>query len=189
MDKIVNILNQSFIFGTYKVKGVNNMEEVFFKYGPDIKKWCFSKTKNMLDAEDLFQEIQMQLFKASLKDPIILDEERFVWKIAYYTWCKKVRDYEKQKHFVSLSLEMSSTIEDSSMDILKEVEKNELSFVLQNFIEGLSEKLKQCIILYYYKDLSVKEISEMLHLKEGMVKYYLFQGRKKLRSDLENEKL
>lgn len=42
------------------------------------------------------------------------------------------------------------------------------------------------LILYYYCDFSVQEISESKKLNEGTVKTLLFRGRKKLKERLED---
>ena len=158
--------------------------ELYEKYYKDLFKWCLAKTRNYVDAEDLLQDISYQLIKSSSQNILIIDEERFIWKVAYYTWCKKVRDYNKQKKLVSLTNELENTIKDD-IDILKQVETEEIKSILNNIIEKLDTKCKKCINLYYYEDLSIKEVADKLSMNESLVKYYLYQARNKIRSELE----
>lgn len=161
--------------------------ELYKKYYNQLFKWCMTKTSNYTEAEDLLQEINYQLVIAFSRDVIIVDEERFIWKIAYYTWCKKVREYSKKKKLISLTDELENTIEDENIDILKQVEMDELKNVLLQHISNLDLKMKKCLILYYYENLSIKEIAQTLNMKDNLVKYYLYQARNKLRRDLKNE--
>lgn len=159
-------------------------EELYIKYNESLFKWCLSKTNNYNDAEDLLQEINYQLTIAFSRDVLIIDEERFVWKIAYYTWCKKVKDYEKGKNNVPLTDELSNKISDNGTDIFKQVEMIEIRDILINYINSLDLMSKKCIILYYYEDLSIKEISNTLKIKDNLVKYYLHKARNKIREEL-----
>lgn len=163
-------------------------DEIYKKYNSQLFKWYLSKTHNYIDAEDLLQEINYQLVLTLSKDIVIVDEERFIWKIAYYTWCKMAKKYIKAKEIVSMTSEMENILSDN-FDITKQVEIDEVKDVLLKCISKLNDMTKKCVILYYYEDLSIKEISNMLNIKDSLVKYYLFQARKKIRSELENENI
>jgi len=163
-------------------------DELYNKYHNQLFRWCITKANNYNDAEDLLQEINYQLAIAFSRDVIIVDEERFIWKVAYYTWCKKVKEYTSNKNVISLTDELENTIKDNSVDILKQVEMTEVKDILLKHISKLDITSKKCIILYYYEDLSVKEIANTLNMKDNLVKYYLYKARKQLRKELENEK-
>ncbi|MBU1078149.1 MAG: RNA polymerase sigma factor WhiG [Spirochaetes bacterium] len=49
------------------------------------------------------------------------------------------------------------------------VEKNEVKNVIAKVIQGLPDKEKEVIILYYYEDLTLKEIGEVLDVTESRV--------------------
>lgn len=163
-------------------------DEIYIKYNKQLFKWCLSKTHNYIDAEDLLQEINYQLVLTLSKDIVIVDEERFIWKVAYYTWCKMAKKYIKNKEIVSMTSEIENILSDN-FDITKQVEVDEVKDILLKCISKLNDMTKKCVILYYYEDLSIKEISNMLNIKDSLVKYYLFQARKKIRSELENENI
>ena len=46
---------------------------------------------------------------------------------------------------------------------------------------GLTSNEKNSFQLYYLKDLSIKEISNILNTKETTVKYYLYNARNKIK--------
>ena len=58
---------------------------------------------------------------------------------------------------------------------------------LLNAVLRLPTIYRTVIHLYYYEELSVKEIASLLHLSESAVKQRLSRGRKELRQTLEDE--
>lgn len=61
------------------------------------------------------------------------------------------------------------------------------SLDLVGAIERLEEQYKTVIILRYYKDLSIKQIGEILECPEGTVKTRLHRAINQLKSDLKRE--
>ena len=55
---------------------------------------------------------------------------------------------------------------------------------IQKSIKALDVKHKTVIVLYYYNEMSTREISMILNCKEGTIKSRLFQARTLLRKDL-----
>ena len=51
---------------------------------------------------------------------------------------------------------------------------------IKNIIKKLDKDLKQIVILYYFEDFSVKEISKIIKIPEGTVKSRLSRARKEL---------
>ena len=51
---------------------------------------------------------------------------------------------------------------------------------IKNVIKNLDKDLKQIVILYYFEDFSVKEISKIVKIPEGTVKSRLSRARKEL---------
>nr|WP_206529334.1 sigma-70 family RNA polymerase sigma factor [Clostridium perfringens] len=52
---------------------------------------------------------------------------------------------------------------------------------LTSVVNSLSEDLRITTVLYYFEDMSTKEISEMLNIAEGTVRSRLARAREKLR--------
>jgi len=59
--------------------------------------------------------------------------------------------------------------------------------ILQNKIQQLPLKYQEVIVLRFYENKSIKEITEILNKKEGTVKSLLHRGLKKLNSLLEEK--
>lgn len=60
---------------------------------------------------------------------------------------------------------------------------------LQTTLELLEENLKIVTVLYYYNDLSISEISDILNIPKGTVKSRVFRAREKLYEILSKEEV
>ena len=57
-------------------------------------------------------------------------------------------------------------------------------FETRNLIKKLDEDLREVVVLYYFEDFSVKEISKIVKIPEGTVKSRLSRARKELEKAL-----
>ncbi|MGF6949088.1 RNA polymerase sigma factor (sigma-70 family) [Neobacillus sp. B4I6] len=133
------------------------------------------------DAEDIVQET---IYKGILYIDSIDPEKFSAWlfKVAlnrYYDLCRK-------KKRIEVPIE-SVIIEDSGIpeDLLIQKEIRE---EIEHVLEQLTPIHKQLLILKYELDLSYKEISSLLDVKEGLVKTYLFRARKQFQKIYRREK-
>jgi len=78
-------------------------------------------------------------------------------------------------------------LEDSSgMVPLDMIEAQEITKILANILEKLSEKERLVIALYYYEELTQKEIAEVINVSEGRVSQLHSQALLKLKVKLAN---
>ena len=66
------------------------------------------------------------------------------------------------------------------------IEKEELKKVLQDALELLTEKEKKVILLYYYEDLTLKEISNVLEVSESRISQLHTRALQKLKTKMGN---
>ena len=69
---------------------------------------------------------------------------------------------------------------------MDEMEKDELKKKLAEALELLTEKEKKVILLYYYEDLTLKEISNILEVSESRVSQLHTKGLSKMKKKLGN---
>lgn len=68
------------------------------------------------------------------------------------------------------------------------IEKEEIKNVIVDAIKGLPEKEKKVIVLYYYEDLTLKEIGEVLEVTESRISQLHTKAVARLRSKLSKVK-
>lgn len=83
---------------------------------------------------------------------------------------------------------------DSLQDIdgpapIDRIESEEMTYIIADILEELSEKERLVIALYYYEELTQKEISEVIEVTEGRVSQLHSQALTKLRVKLINTDL
>lgn len=151
---------------------------LFQKYEQDIYRTAFVFVKNQNDALDVVQETAYQSFK-SIKN---LKEPKY-----FKTWLMRITIncaldlLRKQKNVVQMKPEFVGFISgDVNEDILLEMTTRDL-------VERLNEDEKSVIILRFYEDLTINEVSETLGIPLGTAKTILYRALNKLRKDLKGE--
>ncbi|MET3193875.1 RNA polymerase sigma factor [Bacillus sp. OAE603] len=154
--------------------------KLFQEYENDIYRTAFVYVKNQEDALDVVQETAYRAFKSikNLKEPKYL--KTWIIKIAISCSIDVLR---KQKKVVELKQEVEKVL--SSKD-----EKDiSLSMTLDDLIQLLNETEKKVIILRYYFDFTIKEVSETLNIPLGTAKTILYRGLNKLRKELNGDEM
>lgn len=147
----------------------SSSEEIIRRYFNTVYRLAVTQTGNISMAEDVTQEVFLKYIQTEKK--FRSDEHIKAWLIRVTINC--ARSIFRSSWFrTSVPLE-----EEISFDI---PEKSEVYFAVQ----GLPPKYRTVIHLFYYEELSVKEISECTHLKENTVKSLLRRGREMLREKL-----
>ncbi len=93
-----------------------------------------------------------------------------------------LNEYMEQGSEIVVDNEEKSTFESPEAV----VEKGELKEVLKSTLELLTEKEKKVIILYYYEELTLKEISNILEVTESRVSQLHTKGLLKMKKKLGN---
>lgn len=159
----------------------SQLHEQITEASKTIFSFCLTKTSNRQDAEDLSQDIILELFK-SVKN--IRDDKAFygfMWAVAeniYKQWYKK-----KLK---SKTCELTDDIANTLVDF--EPDNNSDIYLLRRELSLLSEKYRKATILYYIDGNSCHQIADKLNLSESMVKYLLFKSRKILKEGMNMER-
>lgn len=140
-------------------------------YEKDLYRVAIAMVKNNDDALDCIQDTILSAYKNIHK----LNNE-----IYFKTWLIKILINNcnnclcKRKKTISLFYNK----EESSY------EENFNGIDLKDAVGRLDRDLRILVILYYYEDLSVKEISDSLKIPEGTVKSRLSRARTRLKSIL-----
>ncbi len=141
--------------------------------------------KNKEEAEEISQDVFVKSFQnlANFKG----DSKFSTWlyKIAYYTSLDTLRRIKKHVRSENIETIMDSDLEDvqDAMEILQDEHRKK---VINEALLKLNEQERIILTLFYFEELSIKEISDIVNLKADNIKIKLFRGRKKLFSILKN---
>lgn len=166
---------------------VKLFDELFFRYKNSALRTAYLITGNLHTSEDIVQEtfVQCYLKLNSLKNPESF--KSWFYKVLTRTaWVYSKKDRKATPiENIYEKVDFQNT-EKTMVDYLK----NEEYELIYYEIEKLDIKLKTTIILFYFNDLSIKEIAKTLGCMEGTVKSRLHNGRSILKKGLNcfNEK-
>lgn len=155
------------------------MEELYIKYHRELFLYAFSLCKDHYLAQDLTSD-------TFLKAYLSLDDVKY-FKYWLFRVCKNLfYDHLKlqKEHYIGESLERSLSNNETPLDKIIESEKRQ---DIYNLILNLNESYREILILYYYADFSIREISSLIKTSEAAAKTKLYRARKKLKKVMEVE--
>ena len=161
----------------------DNFESRTAQISKSILSYCMARTSNEHEAEDLAQDILLELTRSVQN---IRDDKAFygfMWSVAknvYKQWCRK-----KLRH---QECELTDNIYDPENTFDAILDEHSDLYLLRRELSLLSEKYRRATILYYLENKSCSEISSLLSVSESMVKYLLFKSRKILRDGMNMER-
>lgn len=157
-----------------------SIRELVDQYGEDVKRLIYSYVKNWSAAEDLVQEVFLTVFQKTDTLDKATSIKAWILSIA----ANKSKDYLRSWHYKKLLLTNSfttkSNVESPEHQLLLQQEKTELS----EAVFALPVKYREVIILYYYQELKIEEISKVLKINSSTIRTRLSRAR-----DLLNQKL
>ena len=143
----------------------NDLSTIMDEYGSNVLNTAYLYLKDKQLAEDVFQEV---FLKAYLK------MNTFEFRSSVKTWLIRItinqcKDAIKcaYKKKVDVGLKELDCTSDSVETVAEENLENEM---LYNTILSLEPKYREIVLLRYYNDLSLDEISEILHISNGAVR-------------------
>lgn len=158
-------------------------EQILDVYGDRLTKLSYNYTKDWNLAEDIVQDVFVTCYKEYENIDKIHSFKGWIFRITINK-CKDVLKSSIFKRVIMNSnlLTLTKSLELSpEMSIMKSSEEGFLS----TCVLGLPMKYREVIMLYYYEELSIDEISEILKLNRNTIKTRLNRARIKLRTLME----
>lgn len=184
-EKIMNYEN---LINRIKQKDNSAVMEFYNKFYKEVYYVCYKITENEKDAEDVAQETLIKAIEKidTLKDPNKMS-----------TWLKTIANnfsinyIKKNRKF-----NIVDNSEDMGEEILEEnrinkktpediVADKEVADILTNMINKLPREQRITIFMFYYEELSVKEIAAIMGCTEATVRSRINYARKGLRKQVD----
>ncbi len=156
------------------------LSELYEMTSPYVYYYALTMLCDEEKARDASQEIFVTVFEKlhSLRDPQ-----------AFLGWLKAITANYCTTRLKgdTISEVITDTLPDDDPQIDPEsfVESQEIRDAVSSAVETLSPRQREVIMMYYYEELSVKEISDILDISEGTVKSRLHYARENLKTELE----
>lgn len=157
-------------------------EDEIIKHLETLFAFSVKRTATYSDAEDLTQDILVEIYRSlpSLKNKASFTA--WMWKIAHHTYSHWVKKRQRDRF---LYLENALDFEDSRYAPESATIRNDQLKRMRHEIALLSESYRKVIILYYLNGLNSTKIAQKTGIPQGTVVWRLHEARKSIRKGME----
>lgn len=187
MTQFVSNQNDHDLISAIKGGDHNSFRILVEKYQERVIRICRGYLGSYEDAEDLAQEVFIEVYRSSAKFRGQSEVSTWLYRIAVNRSLNYLRDNRK-KFILSKSSNSfdTSAIENRSSDSCADdkITTGEQRRVLHQALNSLSENQKTAFILNKYEDLPYNEISSIMGVSISSVESLLFRAKRNLQKKL-----
>ena len=183
-------MNEDEIIQKLKNGDEKAFRELVDKYHQAVVNTCFGLIHNTEDAEDIAQDVFIEVFRSTAKFRGDSKISTWLYRIAVNRSLNFIRDNKRRKWFHSFedkqdiynakSLEISNT-EDNPATVIENRQRAEL---LHTAIDKLPVNQKIAFTLNKYEDLSYKKIAEIMEMSVSGIESLIHRAKKNLQKKL-----
>lgn len=148
------------------------LEQVMAAYGKTVYRMAYSQVRSKADAEDIYQEVFLRYFQ---KRPQFESEEH------RKAWLLRVTINRAKSYFASAWFRHTVPLDEGISFSVPEEQK------LDEALRCLPPRDRTLLHLFYYEELSVREIGQLLRRKESTVRTQLTRARRRLAEIVKGE--
>ena len=152
---------------------------------------CFGLVHNMADAEDIAQDVFIEVFRSIDKFRADSKISTWLYRIAVNRSLNFIRDNKRRKWFWSIedtsrnnNVPMETITHQTAENPGLELEGDQRAQILHQAIDSLPENQRIAFTLNKYEDLSYKEISEVMKLSKSSVESLIHRAKINLQKKL-----
>lgn len=180
------------------VEKIKNNNDIAFrilikKYKGLVMNTIYRIVRNKMDAEDIFQDVFLEVYRSIKKLRNIEDLSGWLFRIAYNKSLSFLRKKNPAKAnpttdaseiIANVKFEINNTENNKSpVDIIMREEANKVLF---KAIDGLPAKQKKALLLHKFENYSQKEICDIMELSQASVESLIYRSKVNLRKSLVN---
>ena len=151
---------------TWFSKNIIDIEDGMYRF-------AYSILKNDTDAQDAIQESILKAYK---------NLDTLKTKSKFKSWMFTII-----KNTCFEILKKRNECVEITEEIVLAQNDIDLKLTLWNAVQNLSQPYRTTVTLFYYEDMSIKQISKITNTKEDAVKKQLSRGREKIREVINDE--
>lgn len=148
-----------------------DLDELLEVYGDMVYRVALQNMGNIADAHDVAQDVFLRILKKKPQFTSTTHEKAWILRVTVNI-CKDYWKYQRLRKTVELQENLAKVKENTDFGLLYEVMQ-------------LPVKYRNVIYLFYYEELSVAMIADILQRKEATILTWLHRARKQLKNKLE----
>ena len=159
------------------------MKKYIVDYGKDVYSFCVYLTGSRDKADDLYQQTFLTAIeKGNLDDS--QNPKSYLIAIAVNLWKNQKKKYavrNKKASIIYLEADNPEQLADGSESVEEQLIREEEKRLVRKLVDSLPNKLRIVILMFYMEDMSLLEISKVLHIPVGTVKSRIHQAKSRLK--------
>jgi RNA polymerase sigma-70 factor (ECF subfamily) len=166
ITKVINGDTNAFVYL------VDNYKDMVFNL-------AFKMTKNREEAEEVSQDTFIKAYKNLSKFKGDSKFSTWLYRIAYHTSLDNIKKNKNNNSTFEIN-EITFNQIKATENILEGIERKERAKIMDACLQKLADEERSIIWMFYYDELSLKEIIEVTDFSEANLKVKLHRARKKL---------
>jgi len=183
---MIQYLDDKIIINKLKEGDVLSFDFIFKKYNKKVYYFSLSYLKNKEEAEDVVQEVFMNLWRYREQINEYYVFSKYLFKITYNATCKKFRKQTSDKKHLEMVLQ-DIIIDDNSTNL--DIEYNSLLETANLIIEKLPSRQKNIFLLSIKEQLTSEQIAQKLNISKKTVENYLAMAKSSLRKSFSDRRI
>ncbi|HDX9590688.1 TPA: sigma-70 family RNA polymerase sigma factor [Bacillus pseudomycoides] len=159
------------------------IDEIMNKYGQEILQLVYSYVNNKEVAEDLTQDIFVKCYKSLHTYKGKSKLRTWLWRIAINHCKDYIKSWYNKKVIVTENESTYTGVQKESVE--QTVIQNDEDHRLASAVMNLPIKYREVIYLFYFEELSIKDIAMVIEVKENTIKTRLKRAKELLKIGLE----
>ncbi|OZM58391.1 RNA polymerase factor sigma C [Lottiidibacillus patelloidae] len=160
------------------------IDEIMIKYGQEILQLAYSFVNNKEVAEDLTQDIFVKCYKSLHTFKGNSKIRTWLWKIAINHCKDYLKSWYNNKIIISEDESMFDKTQKESVEmaVIQKGDDEKMAVAVMN----LEIKYREVIYLFYFQELTIREISKLIGIKQSTIKTRLRRAKEILKEELED---
>lgn len=181
----MNKQNDNFYISKVLNGDVNAYAGLVEKHKEMVYSLAYKIVQNREDAEEIAQDAFIKAYQSL--DSFKMESKFSTWlfRIVYNTSISRTRKGKVETRSID-NYTLENYSEDEMKEDLNRLSNNEQKKLINAVLSTLNPDEQFLITLYYYKDQTIDELSQVLSLTKSNVKIKLFRIRKKLQIEISN---
>lgn len=178
---------ESLLIKNLKKGNEYSFKEVVEQYKNKVVNTCYGLVYNKEDAEDIAQEVFIEVFQSIHKFKQDSSLSTWIYRISVNKSLDHLRKKNRKKRWgklIGISTENTSNFESfiiSNQTPVTQFEDKERIEILRWAINSLPENQKISLTLFYNEELSYKEIAEIMRLSLSSIESLIHRAKKNLK--------
>jgi RNA polymerase sigma-70 factor (ECF subfamily) len=185
------MMNQEFLLQQIKSGNEKAFKELVQDFGPRVFNLCYRFLLNNHDAEDVAQEVFIEIHKSVRNFKGEAKLSTWIFRIATTKCLDELKKRKRKKRIVSfgkvIGLDKIANWLSGSESPETIIEQDESVRLLLQALDALPENQRIALTLSKLQDYSSTEIAEVLNISLTAVDSLIYRGKQNLKSTLENK--